>query len=385
MPKKIKIFLFIDALGWDIVTHYNFLSEKLPERRPVKMQFGYSCSAIPTILTGLSPAEHGHLGLFQFAPEKSPFSGLINLDKILRPKNFWCRGRVRYWLSKLVKRYYGFTGYFQLYQMPFEKLGQMDYVEKHDIFAAGGLAPALNLRDILDKSGLSYHISDWRRSDEYNIDAACKALKSGCNFLFIYTAGLDALRHRCGVESPEIAAMLEWYCKRVGILLDTAHHYGEVDFTVLSDHGMTPLTGTVDIKNIIDASGLRFGYDYGVCYDSTMARFYYLTREAERRIPELLKSYESAGHWLTQEEEHRYGIYRADRIFGDAIFLLNPGVQMVPSDLSLTVFNGMHGFAPEDLHSSAAILSNRAIPDYVVEVADYFTYMKRAIDILKQE
>lgn len=384
MSKRIKIFLFIDALGWDIVTHYNFLAEQLPERRPVKMQFGYSCSAIPTILSGLSPAEHGHLGLFQFAPGRSPFFKLRKLDKILRPKSFWRRGRVRHWLSKLVKRLYGFTGYFQLYQMPFEKLGLMDYVEKRDIFASGGLAPALNLRDILDESGLKYHISDWRRSDEYNVDAACKALKCGCEFLFVYTAGLDALRHRYETDAPAVANMLDWYRKSVEILLATAEHCGEVDFTVLSDHGMTPLSGTVDIKKLIDASGLCFGHDYGVCYDSTMARFYYLTETAEQSIPELLKPYASAGHWLTADEERRYGIYRKDRIFGDAIFLLNPGVQLVPSDLSLTAFNGMHGFAPEDVHSCAAILSNRRIPDYVVEVADYFSYMKNSIEDLKQ-
>ena len=383
MKKKIKIFLFIDALGWDVVTRYNFLAEKLPERRPVKMQFGYSCSAIPTILTGLSPSEHGHLGLFQFAPERSPFSRLRKLDKILRPKSFWLRGRVRRWMSKLIKRLYGFTGYFQLYQMPFEKLGLMDYVEKHDIFAAGGLAPALNLRDILDESGVKYHISDWRRSDEYNVNAACKALESGCEFLFIYTAGLDALRHRCGIETPEVADMLEWYRGSVEILLEAAECFGDVEFTVLSDHGMTPLAGTVDIKKIIDASGLRFGHDYGACYDSTMARFYYLTKAAEERIPELLKPYESVGHWLSVDEECRYGIYRKDRIFGDAIFLLNPGVQLAPSDLSLTVFNGMHGFAPEEFHSRAAILSNCAIPEYVVEVADYFGYMKSSIEVLK--
>ncbi len=384
MRKRIKIFLFIDALGWDIVSHYDFLAEQLPERRPVKMQFGYSCSAIPTILTGLSPSEHGHLGLFQFAPGRSPFFKLRKLDKILRPKSFWRRGRVRHWLSKLIKRLYGFTGYFQLYQMPFEKLGLMDYVEKRDIFAAGGLAPALNLRDILEDSELKYHISDWRRSDEYNINAACKALESGCEFLFVYTAGLDALRHRSGVEAPEIANMLEWYRKRVEILLETAERCGEVDFTVLSDHGMTPLAGTVDIKKIIESGGLRFGHDYGACYDSTMARFYYLTGAAEERIPELLKPYEYAGRWLTEAEERQYGIYREDRIFGDAIFLLNPGVQLVPSDLSLTAFNGMHGFAPEDVHSRAAILSNRRIPDNVVEVADYFGYMKSSIEVLKK-
>ncbi|MBR2427644.1 MAG: nucleotide pyrophosphatase, partial [Lentisphaeria bacterium] len=66
--KTIEIFLFIDALGWKIVNDHKFLTELLPERKKINMQFGYSSSAIPTILSGKTPSEHGHLGLFRFAP-----------------------------------------------------------------------------------------------------------------------------------------------------------------------------------------------------------------------------------------------------------------------------------------------------------------------------
>ena len=52
-----KIFLFIDALGWDIVGKTGFLQDILPHRREMTMQFGYSCSAIPTILSGKRPDE----------------------------------------------------------------------------------------------------------------------------------------------------------------------------------------------------------------------------------------------------------------------------------------------------------------------------------------
>ena len=71
--ETIEIFLFIDALGWKIVNDHQFLTNLLPHRKKITMQFGYSSSAIPTILSGKTPAEHGHLGLFQFAPNKSPF------------------------------------------------------------------------------------------------------------------------------------------------------------------------------------------------------------------------------------------------------------------------------------------------------------------------
>ena len=140
---------------------------------------------------------------------------------------------------------------------------------------------------------------------------------------------------------------------------------------------MTPLTGTADIMGRIAQSGLIFGKDYGACFDSTMARFYYLSDRSGTVIPEIMQEF--PGHFLSRDEEIRYGIYRPDRIFGDAIFLLDAGIQIVPSDMGGIALNGMHGFIPENDHSFAAILSNTELPEEIGHVADYFNLMiKRA-------
>jgi hypothetical protein len=143
---------------------------------------------------------------------------------------------------------------------------------------------------------------------------------------------------------------------------------------------MTPLAGTADIMKAMEASGLVFGKDYGACFDSTMARFYYLNDKAEPVISGLMKNF--PGHFLSKEEEIKYGIYRSDRMFGDAIFLLDAGIQIVPSDMGDKPLNGMHGFAPEDEHSFAAILSNVQIPEKVNNVADYFNFIIERADKL---
>ena len=149
--------------------------------------------------------------------------------------------------------------------------------------------------------------------------------------------------------------------------------------TLISDHGMTPLTQTVDLKSAIEKLPLQFGKDYGACYDSTLFRVNFLTPQAETLIREAVKPFETMGHWLSVEEEKHYGIYRPDRLFGDAIFLMNPGVQIVPSDMGSRPLNGMHGFAPEDKDSQAVILSTDEIPPDVHCVADFFGLMKKRI------
>ena len=170
--KTIEIFLFIDALGWKIVNDHSFLTDLLPHRRKIDMQFGYSSSAIPTILSGKTPEEHGHLGLFRFAPETSPFKAFSRLAWLFKPASFWNRGRVRHHLSKLLKKVYGFTGYFQLYRMPLWKLKFVDYCEKQDLFIARGMGNIANLHDILSAKNIDFHISDWHLSDDKNYIAA---------------------------------------------------------------------------------------------------------------------------------------------------------------------------------------------------------------------
>ena len=107
--------------------------------------------------------------------------------------------------------------------------------------------------------------------------------------------------------------------------------------------------------------------------DSTMARFWWLKPESETKVREAFKAF--AGHWLTEEETKRHGIYRADHKFGDAIFLADPGLQFCPSDMGIKPLNGMHGFDPADEDSLACWLSTEPVPDEVRRVCDYFREM----------
>ena len=379
--KTIEIFLFIDALGWKIVNDHKFLAELLPYRKSVFMQFGYSSSAIPTILSGKTPAEHGHLGLFRFTQTDSPFKHFSRMAWLFKPESFWNRGRVRHHLSKIIKKLYGFTGYFQLYRMPIWKLGFVDYCEKKDLFVANGMKPYENLYDSLSRMGVPFHISDWHWSDAENYAAAAKAIETGKQFLFVYTAGFDGMLHNQVGDFQAVGIRLEAMAEQVESLYAKAQEYAEnVHFTIISDHGMTPLVQTADMMSAMAQTGLVFGKDYGACYDSTMARFYYLVPEAREVIENTMRQF--LGHFLSEDEERKYDIYREDRLFGDAIFLLDAGIQLAPSDMGDKPMNGMHGFAPEDIYSAAAILANVPLPAYINHVKDYYKLMIERAEML---
>ena len=73
---KASIFVLMDALGWEWIKEHPFLKEVAPYRRPLDSVLGFSTAAIPSILTGRFPDEHGRLSLFHRANGHSPFAKL---------------------------------------------------------------------------------------------------------------------------------------------------------------------------------------------------------------------------------------------------------------------------------------------------------------------
>ncbi len=375
--------MFVDALGWEIVERHGFCRKSLPFRYPVKMQLGYSSTAIPTILSGKAPVEHKHFSFYYYDPVNSPFKIFKYLMLQYLPKKIFNRWRVRHILSKIIKKIYGFTGYFELYSMPYEHLPFFDYCEKKDIFAAGGLAPVKNLCDVLEESQIPYLISKWQKPEDFNIKQMKSAVKTGdIEFGFLYTADFDSFLHD-NIKNPEaIAQTAKKYEKCVEELLQLGNaNYDDFTLAVISDHGMTPLSGTLDLKKQIDKLGLKFGEDYAAAFDSTMARFWFLTATARKQIMKILNSQPDA-KVLTQEEKKKYGIDFEDNMFGEEILLLNPGIQIIPGDMGQSPLPGMHGYSPEDKDSYASYLSNKAPSTPPEWVGDNFTLMLEHINKL---
>ncbi len=386
--KEIPVYLFVDALGWEIVQKYDFLKDELPFRYSVKMQFGYSSTAIPTILSGEYPNKHNHFSFFYYDPINSPFKIFRFLKYFfgmgLRPSCILNRGRVRRYVSKLFAKLMGYTGYFQLYQVPYDKLCYFNYCEKEDIFASKGLSPLRNLRDVLEESDLRFLISDWRKPESYNLDELEQALLDNkIDFAFVYTAQLDSFLHDSILDENAVSSRLRFYEDRLKSLFTLLKKRGILTkFTVISDHGMTPLKSTVDLMKIVSELELEFAKDYVAIYDSTMARFWYLVPKAKRIIQSRLSKSDCKGSFITEEEKEFYGINFENNKFGEDIFLMETGIQIAPSDLGQKPLNGMHGFTPEDKDSYACLLSTQTPSFAPVEVKDYFHLMKNDIDLL---
>ena len=195
---------------------------------------------------------------------------------------------------------------------------------------------------------------------------------------FVYSAAFDALQHDNVGRDEVLRPKVEKYAETIRGLHRALVEGGRpFELTVFSDHGMTPLRGTVDAPAALAKTGLKWGEDYASAIDSTMARFWWLGEEEKVKVKEKVEAAfaDFPGHWLTEDEMKQQGIWREDHKFGDAIFLAEAGVQFCPSDMGVKPLNGMHGFAPDDEDSLACWLSTEPVTDGVTRVCDYFRVM----------
>ncbi len=355
---RVVLAVFVDAFGWKVLNRGPFLDDLLRVKAPLRTLLGYSSTCDPSILTGRLPREHGHFSFYDYDPAHSPFRALAPLRRL--PAAISDRARFRRLVGAAFARWRGWRGYFQLYHVPFRYLPLFDYSEKKDIYQPGGIVGGV--RTFLDDfraRGVPFFLSDWRRPEAENVGRLKAALEEGrIRFAYLILGGLDGVMHRWGPDHEATARKVREYDAWLRDVVATAgRRYGEVRLHVFSDHGMTRVTGSSDLMERVTRTGLRFGVDFAAVYDSTMARFWFLRPGARERIQEVLAE-ESRGRVLTEQSLRAYGCDFEGHRYGEAIFLMDPGVVIHPSFMGRTMLAGMHGYDPDHEDSVAAYACN---------------------------
>jgi hypothetical protein len=381
MKDHLDLFIMIDACGWEIIrTRPQFLQHAAPHRRKLESVFGYSSTCVPSILSGRWPDEHQNWCYFIHDPENSPFASLSWLRWL--PKALTSRRIVRRHLTKLVKRYLGFQGYFDLYNIPFQQIHLYDFTEKKSPLKPCGMNRGENIFDQLEAQDVPYFVtnpdlSEATNRDRLNADITSERIR----FAFQYWAGLDGLLHRVGNQSPEIDTKLAEYEAWITQTLELAHqHYRSVTLHVFSDHGMANCDEHLDLTKQIDALGLRIGTDYNVVYDSTMARFWFFNDHARQRITAALQGV-SEGRIVPDDELKAMRAHFEDGRFGGLIFLVREGTLIVPSHMGERPIRAMHGYHPHDPQSYATLFSSTPdVPADITHIPHIHRLMAEAIE-----
>jgi predicted AlkP superfamily pyrophosphatase or phosphodiesterase len=192
--------------------------------------------------------------------------------------------------------------------------------------------------------------------------------------LFLYTPELDALMHGVGLFDHAVESKLRGYERFLRSVIERGSKcHRDVTLCVLSDHGMTDVHKTVDLWGEVTKAGYRLGRDYLAFYDSTMARFW-CDDGTRDRVAALLQD-AGVGLLLSDAELAAYGCLFEDRSYGNAIFLLHPGIMIVPSFMGREGLAAMHGYDPADRYSVGCFLTTDTAEDLPGSILDVKRYL----------
>ncbi len=356
---SLRIFVLVDALGAALPGVDALLPAVLPHRTALRTVLGFSSGAVPSLLTGLPPAETGHWNLFYYNPAHSPFAWLRHWQFL--PGRLRDHRVTRRLLKEAGRRWLGLGPLFEC-AVPPSLLPWFDWVEKKDIYAPGGIRGARSAFDDWEDEGLRYRIYTYRHAaDAAILQRAQAEVRAGAaDVFFLYLSELDHFLHFHRGEPAAIRQRLLWYGAELqALFLAARQRDAEARFCIFSDHGMAPVRGRTDVAGTVAGLGLEMPRDYLAVYDSTMARFWFFNQRARHLVRSAL-SEQPHGQLLRTEELRREGVFFPDHRFGETIFLLDPGWLIAESHFNGAGWNptGMHGYHPDDADSDAIFLAN---------------------------
>lgn len=376
---KLSVFVLIDAIGWKYLESRDFLTDLLPYRRPLRTILGFSSGAIPTMLTGVAPVQHGHWNLFYYDPKGSPFKWLRYFQFL--PDSILDSRVSRKIVKELGRRVLGMGPVFECCVSP-RLMPYFNWVEKRNIYDRGGIQGAASIFDRLSSLNIPYRVYSYHHLKDADIlrQALQDIQTKSARFFFLYLSEMDMFLHMNCTNDRKIDERLRWYADQLAQLFRAARAADQdALLAIASDHGMTPVTKHYDLVKDIQALGLSMPHDYLAVYDSTMARYWFFSEKARDRVTKLLKS-SHCGRVIPDEELQTLGILFPDRRFGELIFLMAPGWILARSDFNGPGWRpiGMHGYHPADAYSDGVFLASEEPTKAIQNIADVHSYMLTA-------
>ncbi len=216
------------------------------------------------------------------------------------------------------------------------------------------------LFDYLNDHNLSFFYHGFPEHG-WRIEEVWEGVRSQFNrdarFAFLLIGDLDHVGHYFGPDSDErrvVAARVDRGLAQIYDFL--ASQYDAVDVLIFGDHGMVPITQYIDLGSVIRTWPLKLGEDFVYFLDSTFARFWFLSPQAEQVIRRSMGLVQE-GRVVSDEELREYRIAFRGREFGDLIFWADTGSMIFPDFWHAKRRPvGMHGYRKEVVDNHGAMV-----------------------------
>lgn len=351
--RKLLLLLLLDAFRPDYLQRTDYIRHLAHQGATGHLKEAFGFTQHSGYFGGLWPEEYGFSNMFWYDPINSPFqvarflsgAGVQSSTEAARK----AREKIAGVALKRVTPYV--ASYLSPLDIPLEYLHYFDATEKRAPWD-----PKVGYRSlfaILEEQGHLWFQCSWPTSnllltkgDTAVLEHALANLRSSHRFAYVHYGELDGIGHTYGPDSVEMQQALDRLDRHVEKLLEHCYNlYDVVDLIIFADHGMVNVVRTLNVWEPLQNTGLRFGNDFVCFLDSTMARFWFNTRVAERTIEEVLSPL-AGGRVLEEEDLCRYRIAGCDKRNGELYFVADPGVLIFPNFFQMFApVKGMHGYA----------------------------------------
>jgi hypothetical protein len=322
MTAPLSIYVLVDGLGWEVLRDRPFLDDLVAERRWLVTVLGGPTAALPSLLTGTLPSQHGRW------PQRHAGDGAG-------------RGSVT------------------------------------SLDAARAAAPVPSIFDDLRQAGIAYDSIPSRRGRDAELLslAATRAATTTARVLFLHLGDLDADLREHLHDPAAVDAAVTWYERGIRRVFDCARRARtDVRLFVLSAYGLTPIRWTYDLRRDVQALGLREPDDVQAVYDPTMARFWVAGESVRPALMRLLDGH-PCGTLMSPGELQRLGVWFEDSRYYELLFLMKPGMLLCQSEVAGTRPAAVAGYHPSEPTADGTLLST--VP--VDKAVDHVTAVRAAI------
>ena len=319
----------------------------LARLRPI---LGYSDSIRATVFTGAYPDEHGYWMEYCYRPRSAPMRSLTALKGLDRMPVDLMRRSAKWGLSQtVVRRIAAQTGYAHLSirHLPFRALGEFDWTLKRPMSEPGALGMP-TMFDRMTDAGTQWSYLDAARDGTGRMLDQIDSLSMNTGFVFVYLHQIDMASHLLGVESSLFRRAVRRTDALTGTVVDRLRaRLGELNLVVFSDHGMSQVRRTVSYPDLW--TDPAFPERFCFALDATMVRvWFHDDDEALRARVRARVAAGGPGRWLAGEELAQLRLRFDHRLYGDEVFLLEPGVAIFPNFHSMLNPRAMHAYHPAD-------------------------------------
>lgn len=365
--------VFVDALGARQLEELGG-GGRLPYTRPLRGILGYSCAALPSLLTGRPQSAHGRMCLFAKA-ERDGASVLAPLSWLgLLPAVVHERAVVRRLLARGLRRWAGLEGYVDLYRVPPDAFRWLDLPEREDLFSSDEIGGQPTFLSRARHAGLTVFSARWQLPEDERWQEAEAALGARPPELaFLYATAVDGALHRDGNGAPSVRAAFDRTLARIERAARLMRAGGrDVTLLVVGDHGMADVTRVIDPRPFAPPSGVRH------FVDSTMLRLWGDGASLDRARA-AIERLRWPGRWLDADALASRGAPTGDR-FGQLVFLLDEGGIFAPSFLGGAV-RGMHGYDVGCSSAASFVASDAPLPAHVTALDEIAPFVEARLGL----